>query len=166
MAQEVLDFSRGVSQTNVQKIKYGDFITGVLWLLQKDFETRKIELHNENLYSGEVEIDIDKITRVILNIAGNSADAMPNGGKFFVRSHSRDDFLLIELEDTGIGMPEEIKKRIFEPFVTYGKPHGTGLGMAIAKKIIADHNGAIEISSEIGKGTKMVLKLPISQKKS
>ena len=63
-------------------------------------------------------------------------------------------------------MPDEIKKRIFEPFVTYGKPHGTGLGMAIVKKIIDDHNGAIEISSEIGKGTKMVLKLPISQKNS
>ncbi|MCL4510429.1 MAG: ATP-binding protein [Bacteroidetes bacterium] len=165
MAQEVLDFSRGVSQMNIQKVKFDEFLAGVLWFLQKDFEKRNIELHNENTFAGEVEIDMDKMTRVILNIAGNAADAMPNGGNFFVRSHSDDNTLMIELEDTGSGMPEEIRKKIFEPFVTYGKKHGTGLGMAIVKKIIDDHNGEIEIQSEIGKGTKMILKIPITQKK-
>ncbi|MFZ1082577.1 MAG: ATP-binding protein [Candidatus Kryptoniota bacterium] len=166
MAQEVLDFSRGASQINIHKTKYGDFITGVLWYLQKDFKERRIELYNENSYNGEVEMDPDKMTRVILNIAGNAADAMPNGGSFYVRSYPEEKLLVIELEDTGTGMPEEIKNRIFEPFITYGKIRGTGLGMVIVKKIIDDHNGAIEISSEIGKGTKMTLKLPISQKNS
>ncbi len=150
---------------NIQKVKFDEFLAGVLWFLQKDFEKRNIELHNENTFAGEVEIDMDKMTRVILNIAGNAADAMPNGGNFFVRSHSDDNTLMIELEDTGSGMPEEIRKKIFEPFVTYGKKHGTGLGMAIVKKIIDDHNGEIEIQSEIGKGTKMILKIPITQKK-
>lgn len=167
MAQEVLDFSRGVSQMNVQKVKFNEFLSGVLWFLQKDFEKRNIELHNENTYDGEVEMDADKMTRVILNIAGNAADAMPNGGKFYVRSNVENGDLAIdiELEDTGSGMPEEIKRKIFEPFVTYGKKHGTGLGMAIVKKIIDDHKGDIEVSSEIGKGTKMVLRLPIRQTK-
>ena len=76
-----------------------------------------------------------------------------------------DGHLLVEFEDTGSGMPEEIRKTIFEPFVTYGKKHGTGLGMAIVKKIIDDHHGDINIESQIGKGTKMVISLPLAQPK-
>ncbi len=163
MAQEVLDFSRGVSQMNVQKVKYAEFLPGVLCFIQKDLEKRNIELVKENCYDGEVEIDADKMTRVILNIAGNAADAMPNGGKFIVRSYGAGQTLVIELEDSGTGMPEEVRQRIFEPFVTYGKKHGTGLGMAIVKKIIDDHKGSIEIESEMGKGSKMTLRLPIVQ---
>ncbi|HUI31893.1 MAG TPA: ATP-binding protein [Candidatus Acidoferrales bacterium] len=163
MAQEVLDFSRGVSQMNIQRVKFNDFLKGVLWFLKSDFEYRKINLVNESSYAGDIEIDPDKMTRVILNIAGNAADAMPDGGSFSVRSRSDADCLVIELQDTGSGMPEEIRKTIFEPFVTYGKKHGTGLGMAIVKKIIDDHHGEIKIESRIGIGTKMTIRLPLIQ---
>lgn len=165
MAQEVLDFSRGVSQMNAQRTKFNEFLGGVLWFLKNDFEYKKITLINESSYDGEIEIDSDKMARVFLNIAGNAADAMPDGGKFSVRSHVDDGHLLVEFEDTGSGMPEEIRKTIFEPFVTYGKKHGTGLGMAIVKKIIDDHHGDINIESQIGKGTKMVITLPLAQPK-
>lgn len=165
MAQEVLDFSRGVSQMNVQRIKFNEFLAGVLWFLQGDFDYKKIKLLNESTFDGEIELDVDKMARVILNIAGNAADAMPDGGKFYVRSHLNDERLIIELEDTGGGMPEEIRRTIFEPFVTYGKKTGTGLGMAIVKKILDDHHGEIQIESQIGVGTKMVIALPLVQPK-
>ncbi|OYV86114.1 MAG: hypothetical protein B7Z63_04500 [Ignavibacteriae bacterium 37-53-5] len=165
MAQEVLDFSRGVSQLNLQPVKFDDFLSGVLMFLEKDFEKRKVELLVQNDYHGDVEIDADKMTRVILNIGGNAGDAMPNGGKFFVRAHADRENVVIELQDTGSGMPEEIRRKIFEPFVTFGKKHGTGLGMAIVKKIIDDHNASIDIQTELGKGTTMTLTLPLKQKK-
>ena len=165
MAQEVLDFSRGVSQMNTKKTNYNEFLTGVLWFLKNDFEYKKIELLNESSFDGEIEMDIDKMTRVILNIAGNAADAMPNGGRFQVRSREENCQLVIELEDTGSGMPEDIRKTIFQTFVTFGKKHGTGLGMAIVKKIIDDHHGDIKIESRLGVGTKMSVILPISQPK-
>jgi signal transduction histidine kinase/CRP-like cAMP-binding protein len=165
MAQEVLDFSRGVSQMNARPIKFNEFLSSVLWFLKNDYENKKIELLNESKFDGEIEIDADKMTRVILNIAGNAADAMPDGGKFYVRSHEETGRLIIELEDTGSGMPEEIRKHVFEPFVTYGKKHGTGLGMAIVKKIIDDHHGDIKIESRVAKGTKMVVALPLVQPK-
>jgi signal transduction histidine kinase len=165
MAQEVLDFSRGVSQMNAQRTNFKEFLTGVLWFLRSDFEYKKIDLQIDSAFDGEIEIDTDKMTRVILNIAGNAADAMPEGGRFFVRSHADDGNLTLELEDTGSGMPEEIRKSIFEPFVTYGKKQGTGLGMAIVKKIIDDHHGDIKIQTEMGKGTKMTISLPLIQPK-
>jgi signal transduction histidine kinase len=165
MAQEVLDFSRGVSQLNLQPVKFDDFLSGVLMFLEKDFEKRKIELLIQNDYHGDIEIDADKMTRVLLNIGGNAGDAMPNGGKFFVRAHARSGNVVIELQDTGSGIPQEIKRKIFEPFVTFGKKHGTGLGMAIVKKIIDDHNASIDIQTELGKGTTMTLTIPLKQKK-
>lgn len=90
---------------------------------------------------------------------------MPNGGKFCIRAHSDKLKLTIELADNGSGMPEEVRRRIFEPFVTFGKKTGTGLGMAIVKKIIDDHHGEIEIQSELGKGTTMTLQFPLKQPK-
>ena len=60
-------------------------------------------------------------------------------------------------------MPEEVRKRIFEPFMTYGKKHGTGLGMAIVKKVVDDHSGRIEITSVMGKGTTITIYIPVKK---
>ncbi len=163
MAQEILDFSRGVTSINLSKIKLSDFLNGTLAFLERDFERNSIEIEKHLEFDDEVEIDIDKMTRVVLNIANNSKDAMLEGGKFIVKTWREDDFFFMEFTDTGTGMPEEVKKKLFEPFVTYGKKHGTGLGMAITKKIVTDHKGQIFVESELGRGTTITIKLPITQ---
>lgn len=165
MAQEILDFSRGVTSINFAKIKLGDFLDGVVAFLARDFERNKIEIEKNFEFDDEVEIDVDKMTRVVFNIAHNSRDAMPEGGKFIVKTWREDDFFFMQFTDTGKGMPEEVKKKLFEPFVTYGKKHGTGLGMAITKKIVNEHKGDIFVESELGKGTTITIKLPITQTK-
>ncbi len=161
IAQEVLDFSRDFPSLNVQRMEFDEFLSGILLFVGKDFEKRKIELVNESSYHGKIEADVDRLTRVILNIASNSADAMPSGGKFTIKSRSKDGSLILELVDTGLGIPEAVKKRIFEPFVTYGKKNGTGLGMAIVKRIVDEHKGEVKIISESGKGTRVVVRLPL-----
>ncbi len=163
MAQEILDFSRGVTSISLSKIKLSDFLNGTLAFLERDFERNNIKIEKHFEFDDEVEIDIDKMTRVVLNIANNSRDAMPEGGKFIVKTWREDDFFFMEFTDTGTGMPEEVKKKLFEPFVTYGKKHGTGLGMAITKKIVTEHKGQIFVESELGKGTTITIKLPITQ---
>jgi len=165
MAQEILDFSKGVTSMNFIKIKLSDFIDGVVAFLARDFERNNIEIEKFFEFDGEVEIDVDKMTRVVFNIAHNSRDAMPEGGKFIIRTWREDDFFFMQFTDTGKGMPEEIKRKLFEPFVTYGKKHGTGLGMAIVKKIVTEHKGDIFVESELGKGTTITIKLPITQTK-
>jgi signal transduction histidine kinase len=100
------------------------------------------------------------MVRVFYNIASNARDAMPQGGSLTVVTEPSNGFVKIEFTDSGSGMPEEVKRKIFEPFMTYGKKHGTGLGMAIVKKVIDDHKGRIEIDSELGKGTTIRIFLP------
>ena len=112
-------------------------------------------------FKGIVDLDQDKIVRMFYNIASNARDAMPQGCILTVTTIGQNGYVRIDFTDTGTGMPEEVKKRIFEPFMTYGKKHGTGLGMSIVKKVIEDHKGTIEINSVMGKGTTITMYLPI-----
>src|SRR5712692_613987 len=153
MLQEILDFSRGVSVSNFEEVPLGDVMDGSLIFLEKDLVKNNVTLIKELKYTGSVVMDADKMTRVFYNIASNARDAMPNGGSLTVTTELSNGNVYFSFKDTGTGMPPEIKARIFEPFVTYGKKHGTGLGMAIVKKVIDDHKGKIEIDTEEGKGT-------------
>ncbi|MHB1050081.1 MAG: ATP-binding protein [Bacteroidota bacterium] len=160
MAQEILDFSRGVSATNMENVVFEDVMEGVLMFIEKDLTKNNVKLEKHLNFKGTVKLDQDKMVRVFYNIASNARDAMPNGGSLTVSTEDIGGMVKIEFTDTGTGMPEEVKRRIFEPFVTYGKKHGTGLGMSIVKKVIDDHKGKIEIDSELGKGTTIRMMFP------
>jgi K+-sensing histidine kinase KdpD len=163
MAQEILDFSKGVSSTNIEEVQFEDVMEGVLMFIEKDLTKNNIKLEKKLTFKGKVKLDQDKLVRVFYNIASNSRDAMPQGGTLTASTEDIGGFVKIEFTDTGTGMPEEVKRKIFEPFVTYGKKHGTGLGMSIVKKVVDDHKGKIEIESEMGKGTTIRIMLPTMQ---
>ena len=163
MTQEILDFTRGVSATNFQELEFFDVMNGVMEFIEKDLTKNNIKLIKDGQFKGVIKLDQDKMVRVFYNIASNARDAMPQGGTLTVRTREDNGFVKVEFSDSGTGMPEEVKKRIFEPFMTYGKKHGTGLGMAIVKKVIDDHGGKIEIDSEMGKGTTIRFLLPIKR---
>jgi two-component system, cell cycle sensor histidine kinase and response regulator CckA len=108
----------------------------------------------------------NEIQQIVVNLCTNAIDAMPNGGTLTVRTcaeHRADrDWAVISVEDTGIGIPEEIRKRIFDPFFTT-KPAGvgTGLGLSIVRDIARSCSGALELHSELGKGSTFHFRLPL-----
>ncbi|MEX2116091.1 MAG: ATP-binding protein [Bacteroidota bacterium] len=161
MTQEILDFTRGVSSLNMAELEFSEVMENVLDFVEKDLNKNNVQLVRKTNFKGIIKLDQDKIVRVFYNIASNARDAMPQGGTLTVKTEPSDGFVKIEFVDTGSGMPEEVKKRIFEPFMTYGKKHGTGLGMAIVKKVIDDHKGKIEIDSVMGKGTTIRILFPV-----
>jgi len=160
MTQEILDFTRGVTSLNVSKVEFDEIMESVLNFIEKDLSKNNVSLVRNSGYRGKIKVDKDKIVRVFYNIASNAKDAMPNGGTLTVSSQQENGFVRVDFVDTGVGMPDEVKKRIFEPFVSHGKKHGTGLGMAIVKKVIEDHKGKIQIDSAEGKGTTISIYLP------
>jgi len=164
MTQEILDFTRGVSATNFKEFEFFDVMNSVLNFIEKDLEKNKITLVKNTQFKGTVRLDQDKMVRVFYNIASNARDAMSEGGSLTVTTTKHDGYVRIDFTDTGSGMPDEVKNHIFEPFMSYGKKHGTGLGMAIVKKVIDDHNGKIEIESAVDKGTIISIYLPILKK--
>jgi signal transduction histidine kinase/CRP-like cAMP-binding protein len=160
MIREILDYSRGVVSLELNTVNVQDLIMTMFRFLDKDFKERNIIIDTDLQYTGEWRMDADKIIRVLFNIAGNAADAMKSGGAFTIRTAEENNKLKLELSDTGIGMSPEIKSKLFEPFFTHGKKYGTGLGMAIVKKIIDDHDGSIQVESEEGVGTSFTILLP------
>jgi signal transduction histidine kinase len=92
----------------------------------------------------------------------NAVDAMkPKGGKVIFRFRTVDTMLVIEIEDTGKGIPPQIIGRMFEPFATYGKVGGTGLGLSICQRIAHDHGGTLTARNDPGHGAIFALTLPI-----
>lgn len=113
--------------------------------------------------------DRDKLEQVLYNIISNSIKYTPNGGKIIVKVGKVYKEIYIEVQDTGIGIPEKDLSRIFERFYRVDKARsrelgGTGLGLAISKSIIDSHGGNIEIKSKYGEGTTVIISLPIKDK--
>lgn len=160
MAHEILDFSRGDSHLKTATTNLKDLVDEFAALNEADCEKRKVKL---DLLVDDVPMimaDSDRIYRVIQNIAGNGIDAMPGGGTLTIKSIADSNGVDLIIADTGIGMSEEVRQKVFEPFFTHGKKRGTGLGMAITKRIIDAHQGSIRVESEMGKGTRFIIHLP------
>jgi len=101
----------------------------------------------------------DQLRQVFLNLILNAIDAMPNGGTLAVRTTAGPTVGLVEIQDTGIGIPDDIRARLFEPFFT-NKPNGTGLGLSISAHIVTQHGGQIEVESSAGHGSTFRVVLP------
>lgn len=174
LTRSLLAFSRK-QIISPKQVNLNEVILGMEKLLSRligeDIEL-KLELCPEAIY---VFVDVGQIEQVVMNLATNARDAMPDGGTLTVSTSlsylkerdlqdNRDDtiYALLKVTDTGIGMDEMTLKRIFEPFFTTkqnGK--GTGLGLSMAYGIIKQHNGYIFASSECGKGTEFRIYLPL-----
>ena len=112
-------------------------------------------------YRGHVCLDVEKMEQAFLNIVYNARDAMPDGGTLTISTKQIDAMVCIEFTDTGCGMSPELQAHFLEPFVTAGKPSGTGLGMAIVKEILDAHHGRIEVASAVNAGTTIRVCLPV-----
>jgi signal transduction histidine kinase len=102
--------------------------------------------------------------RVFFNLIANALEAMPAGGQLYVACRKANGYVLIELEDTGLGIPRGIRDRLFEPFVTAGKKDGLGLGLAISRQTVLNHGG--DIWTEPSTGARFVIRLPLNRAQS
>jgi two-component system sensor kinase FixL len=124
---------------------------------QKSFTNIQFLFDGEESLSAPVDPSL--FQQVIWNLLDNSAQAMGKTGEIYFLFSRDQRMASIEIEDTGAGIPAELRSRIFQPFVT-SKTHGTGLGLPICKKILESHDGSIQIGTPLGGGTRVVLKFP------
>jgi signal transduction histidine kinase len=103
--------------------------------------------------------DSTMLKRIFVNLIQNAVQAMPNGGKLTISAYSQKHHVLIDIEDSGGGIPEEVRSKLFTPLVTT-KSKGQGFGLAVVKRMVEALNGTIMFESELGKGTKFTLQFP------
>ena len=112
-----------------------------------------------------IACDPDKIERIMLNLLSNSVKFTPQGGSIYVNIYDKDDNIRIVVEDTGIGIPENMRQSIFERFVQVDRSisrnqEGSGIGLSLVKSLVDMHRGTISLESEEGKGSKFTIELP------
>jgi signal transduction histidine kinase/putative methionine-R-sulfoxide reductase with GAF domain len=161
MTHEVLAFARGQREVLMQKVYLQKFIEEVRELLVPETNSYEVELVIEAEYDGAARFDETKLKRVLFNLARNACQAMGKGGTFTWRIANEAQRLVFECSDTGPGIPKEMEGKLFESFASHGKSDGTGLGLAMAKKIVDAHCGAIRCLSDKGHGVTFRIELPL-----
>lgn len=165
MLNELLDFTRNTShQLVLANVNYGEYLSALCEELATEIKERRMRLFVEQpLPAVMVQVEPQRLSRLIYNLVNNAVEMMQPGGTVTIRARVEDGILINEVEDTGPGIAPEIAARLFEPFATHGKQNGTGLGLSICKKIVEDHEGKIFARSEPGRGATFVFTLPMSQ---
>jgi len=152
--------SRGNGSTLVS-CKIRDVIDAASKAASPAAERQSVRIVNDVPGSFEMPLDRSRIESVFFNLITNALEAMPHGGNIRMGARNTDHGVLIEVEDTGPGIPLAIRDRLFEPFVTSGKDHGMGLGLALSRQTVREHGGDMWI--EHAAGARFVVRLPLPQ---
>jgi two-component system NtrC family sensor kinase len=160
IVRNLLDFARerplALKDTNVHHV-----VEEALQLLQNQIQIQGVVLERKLAPVPLVDGDFGQLRQAFVNVIMNGCEAMPRGGRLLVGTALVDDGRWIEVsfKDSGPGIPPDHLSRIFDPFFTT-KEKGTGLGLSVVYGIVERHGGKVEIDTEVGKGTRVVVRLP------
>ncbi len=168
IVRRIQTFARRTPTTHFQPVSLAQLITDAIQLTRTRWEddARANGLHYDVLLTSDcaapdlVAASASELREVFVNLILNALEAMPTGGQVECRERCEDARLVVEVADTGAGMPPELRARIFEPFFTTKGAEGTGLGLAVSYGIVKRHGGDIEVASEPDAGTTFTLRFP------
>lgn len=160
VVQTLVDFSRPVElQLKEQDVRR--IVSGVLMLASAELETHSVRVYSHMPDRPLVtKVDADLIKQAILNVVLNGAQAMAQGGELHVTLREEGRMAAIEISDSGSGIPDDIREKIFDLYFTTRKD-GSGIGLAMTYRIMQLHNGSIDVQSEQNIGSTFTLKLPL-----
>jgi signal transduction histidine kinase len=161
VVQTLVDFSRPVE---VKLVEYDlrHVVSDVVTLAGVEMSTRQVNLSSRlPAYSLVAKVDVDLLKQAVLNVVQNGAQAMPNGGKLEVVLFEDGRSAVIQVEDEGGGISDELRERIFDLYFTT-KKDGSGIGLAMTYRILQLHHGSIDVQSELGRGSVFQLRIPLS----
>lgn len=164
ITSEILEYSRA-SKLDIKMHGINELVEESLDFLEHKLAIVGIKLKSKyDSSSPVIAVDEKRFRQVIFNLIDNAVDAMQSGMVLSVCTGAKDGMASLDIIDTGCGIPDDIKDRVFSLFFTT-KTRGSGLGLAVSKKIIEDHGGRIEFESGVAQGTRFTVYLPLSAKK-
>jgi two-component system NtrC family sensor kinase len=160
--KKLMIFSRQMPQ-QITSVNLNTIVSNILYFIDVRFQSTGIKILerlDQNL--PEIQADAVQMSQVMVNLITNSVHALPKGGKITVITKHRGNRVSLIVQDTGVGMSADLKKKIFEPFFTTKQVgQGTGLGLSVVQGIVESHNGNIKVISSPGKGSKFEILLPV-----
>ena len=161
VVKRFLDFARPMD-VRLEPTQLAELLREVLEVAQPQLQRAKVEVA-QLLPIGipEVFVDRDLLKQAVLNLVLNAVDAMPGGGQLQLTLSRRGEVAEITVGDTGKGIPPELRQKVFQLFFTT-RPGGSGIGLASTFRIVQLHNGSINFTSEVGRGTTFRIELPLA----
>ncbi len=161
IVKNLLTFARNPSDLSFHRVDLRENLQEIISLIDYKLKAMAIVLETELGRSTPIWAQGERLQQVFINIILNALDAMPGGGRLRVELSETPTEAVVAISDTGTGIKEQHLPRIFDPFyTTKGVGKGTGLGLSISYAIINEHEGRIDVQSEVGKGTKFTIFLP------
>jgi len=164
--KKLMIFSRQMP-SQISLVNLNTTVSNILYFIDVRFQAREVNIIQKlDPRLPSIQADAVQMSQVLVNLITNAIHALLKGGKITVSTKRRKNDVSLIVTDTGIGMSNEVKRKIFEPFYTT-KPigQGTGLGLSVVQGIIEEHQGKITVTSALGKGSKFEIILPLKQKK-
>jgi signal transduction histidine kinase len=156
-----LDFTRPV-ELNLTNVPLQELVQEIVELARPQATASGIQVQvQQETESAEVRVDRDLLKQAVLNVVVNAMQAMPEGGELTFESSVNEDTAEIRISDTGTGIPPDLRDKIFRLYFTTRK-EGSGIGLAMTFRIVQLHDGTIDFTSEPGKGTTFLIRLPIA----
>jgi signal transduction histidine kinase len=166
LVNSMLGFARN-NATQREQTDVVHLVEEVLLLTEKDLNKHRIQVEKRFHGRPRAMMVPGQIEQILLNLMINARQAMPHGGRLRVEvgENATGDTVEVKIADTGVGIPSEHLRQIFEPFYTTKQPDehgsgGTGLGLSVCRQIIEQHHGRIRVESVVGKGSTFTVKLP------
>ncbi|MCX6175217.1 MAG: ATP-binding protein [Ignavibacteriales bacterium] len=162
LVQSTSSYSEGKTILRTINVSLNNTLADYASRVEQNVESRNCKIVTETDKDVTVKLDQKEFFQCYTHIVKNACDAMPDGGIVHVSTKREDKKAKIYFKDSGRGIPEGFKEKIFEPFMTHGKKEGTGLGLSITRKVVEAHNGTIDVESSIGNGATFIITLPIA----
>lgn len=160
--KNLLAFARNPADTSFYRVDIKESLEEILSLIDYKLKDMNIRLELELKPIPPIQAQGERLQQVFINIILNALDAMPQGGTLGIRLSEGEGLAVVRISDTGTGIKPEHLTHIFDPFfTTKGIGKGTGLGLSISYAIVKEHDGHIQVTSEIGKGSAFTVTLPM-----
>jgi len=159
MLQDLLQLTRG-AKGQKETCSLAEVIEGGLEPLRASAAENCVSLHVQVPPNLELPLERARVERVFMNLAGNALEALGTGGEIRIQAKDTGDAVEIEVSDNGPGIHPDVRSQLFQPFATYGKKNGLGLGLALSRQTVLDHGGDIWVADRVGPGATFCIRLP------
>ena len=161
LLQELVDVGRGKSRAS-EVCRLRDIVEAAYEVYAGTADAQSVTVRIEVPDNIELPLERARMERVFLNLIDNALEAMPGGGSLQIAAETADKAVVVRVQDSGPGIAPEVRKRLFQPFVSAGKRNGVGLGLALSHQTVLDHGGELWADSEIKTGALFFVKLPLA----
>ncbi len=162
LLQELLDVSRSSTRTP-EAVKLAEIVNSAAESIARAAETQRVVLEVSIPPDLAIMADHDRILRVFLNLMTNALEAMPDGGTMRITCAPNASSVIVHFDDTGAGISEEAWGKLFQPFSSFGKKNGLGLGLALSRQTVLEHGGDLWAERLAAPGARFNLRLPIAK---